>query len=106
LNAELTATPIEDWKKYLQTHLVMAGAPFLDQTFADYFEYHKTLTGASMPRPRWKKSTGRRRKCHGRGPGTIIRKGILSRKKQNSEYSDEVEPSATPTNKGSKSSAG
>lgn len=56
LNNELKATPITTWKNYLQFHLVFRSAPYLDkQTFQDYFEYTQSLTGATEPRPRWKR---------------------------------------------------
>jgi putative endopeptidase len=56
LNEELTKTPLEVWKNYLRVHLVRATASYLDSTtFSNYFEYRKTLTGATEQRPRWKR---------------------------------------------------
>jgi putative endopeptidase len=56
LDTELIKTPIADWKNYLQAHLLMESAPYLDQrTYASYFQYRRTLSGASVPRPRWKR---------------------------------------------------
>ncbi len=57
LNTELAKTRLEDWKSYLKFHLIEAGASYMDQqTFDDYFNYISTLTGASKPRPRWKRT--------------------------------------------------
>jgi len=56
LAKELRNTNIEDWKNYLRFHLVMENATYLDKkTFDNYFQYRKTLTGATEPRPRWKR---------------------------------------------------
>jgi len=47
LNTELEHTPVEEWKSYLEAHLVSDNAVYLDQqTFSDYFAYRQTLTGA------------------------------------------------------------
>jgi len=91
LNTELTKTPIADWKCYLQAHLVMASAPFLDQkTFADYFEYRKTLTGASAPRPRWKRVLDAEEGAMGEALGQLFVKEYFSEKAKQ-RYSDLVE---------------
>jgi predicted metalloendopeptidase len=57
LNAQLTATPLADWKTYLRWHLVNAAASELAETFvAEEFEFRgKTLTGAKEIQPRWKR---------------------------------------------------
>src|SRR5205085_3065508 len=56
LNNELKKTSIEDWKNYLRFHLVRVSAPYLDaQTFNNYFDYRKTLSGQKAPRARWKR---------------------------------------------------
>jgi putative endopeptidase len=57
LDAQLTATPIDDWKIYLRWHLVNAMAPALPEKFvAEEFDFHgKTLTGATEIQPRWKR---------------------------------------------------
>ena len=45
LDAELAATPIDDWKMYLRWHLIHASAPALSQPFVDenFNFYNKTL---------------------------------------------------------------
>jgi putative endopeptidase len=57
LDAQLTATPIDDWKIYLRWHLVNAAAPALPEKFvAEEFDFRgKTLTGATEIQPRWKR---------------------------------------------------
>ena len=57
LNAQLTATPIGDWKTYYRWHLLNASAPGLPEAFvAEEFEFRgKTLTGAKEIQPRWKR---------------------------------------------------
>ncbi|MCP9749866.1 M13 family metallopeptidase [Ferruginibacter sp. HRS2-29] len=56
LSAEVKSTPIDTWKSYLKLRLIQASAPYLDHvTFNNNFEYRKSLTGATEPRPRWKR---------------------------------------------------
>src|SRR6266853_4710447 len=57
LDAQLTATPLGDWKTYLRWHLVNAAAPGLPEKFVDEdFDFRgKTLTGAKEIQPRWKR---------------------------------------------------
>ncbi len=57
LDAQLTATPIEDWKTYLRWHLMNTAAPGLSEKFvAEDFDFRgKTLTGAKEIQPRWKR---------------------------------------------------
>ncbi len=57
LDAQLTATSIDDWKTYLRWHLVNAAAPGLPERFVDEdFAFRgKTLTGAKEIQPRWKR---------------------------------------------------
>jgi len=56
LNNELKTTSISDWKNYFRFHLVMNSAAYLDnQTYANFFAYRKSLSGASQQRLRWKR---------------------------------------------------
>ncbi len=57
LDAQLIATPIDDWKTYLRWHLVNAAAPGLPEKFVNEdFDFRgKTLTGAKEIQPRWKR---------------------------------------------------
>lgn len=52
----LKAMPLDTWKNYLKLRLVQSYAAYLDTaTFNNYFNYRKSLTGASEPRVRWKR---------------------------------------------------
>jgi len=57
LDAQLSATLINDWRIYLRWHLVNAAAPGLSEKFVDEdFDFRgKTLTGAKEIQPRWKR---------------------------------------------------
>jgi putative endopeptidase len=57
LDAQLTRTPVADWKTYYRWHLVNASASGLPEKFVDEdFEFRgKTLTGAKEIQPRWKR---------------------------------------------------
>ena len=57
LDAQLTATPIADWKVYLRWHLVNSAASALPEAFVnEEFDFRgKTLTGAKEIQPRWKR---------------------------------------------------
>src|SRR5947199_5273764 len=57
LDAQLAATPMEDWKTYLRWHLVNSAAPGLSEKFVnEEFDFRgKTLTGAKEIQPRWKR---------------------------------------------------
>jgi putative endopeptidase len=56
LSKEITTTSLDDWKNYLRFQLVRASASYLDSTsFNNYFEYRKTLSGATEKRPQWKR---------------------------------------------------
>lgn len=56
LNKEMTATPLDTWKNYLKLRLIQSNAGYLDTaTYLNYFNYRKSLTGATEPRARWKR---------------------------------------------------
>jgi putative endopeptidase len=57
LDAQLTATPLDDWKTYLRWQLLDATAPALSEKFvAEDFEFRgKILRGAKEILPRWKR---------------------------------------------------
>ena len=56
LSNEIKATPINVWKSYLKLRLIQNAAEYLDkETYNNYFDYRKTLTGAKEPRARWKR---------------------------------------------------
>ena len=91
LNTELTHTNIEDWKDYLQFHLVQAAAPFLDATtFTNYFNYRRTLSGATAPRPRWKRVLDAEERAMGEALGQLFVKEYFPPEAKQ-RYSDMVE---------------
>src|SRR4029077_21119798 len=57
LDAQLTTTPIDDWKVYLRWHLLNSSASALPEAFVtEEFDFRgKTLTGAKEIQPRWKR---------------------------------------------------
>ena len=57
LDAQLTATPLDDWKSYLRWQLLDTTAPGLSEKFvAEDFEFRgKTLRGTKEIQPRWKR---------------------------------------------------
>ena len=56
LNTALQSTPLDVLKNYMKYNYVTDFAAYLDdKTFMDKFNYGKTLSGATAPRPRWKR---------------------------------------------------
>ena len=57
LDAQLTSTPLEDWKTYFRWHVVDSAAPALPEKFVNEdFDFRgRTLTGAKQIQPRWKR---------------------------------------------------
>ena len=57
LDAQLTSTPLADWKTYLRWHVLNSAAPGLDEKFVNEdFDFRgKILTGAKEIQPRWKR---------------------------------------------------
>lgn len=91
LNSELKNTPIEDWKNYLRFHLVKNSAAFLDkQNYADFFEYLKSLTGASQQRPRWKQVLDAEENAMGEALGQLFVKEYFNETAKK-RYTDLVE---------------
>ena len=91
LNTELTNSSLKDWKSYLQFHLVQSAAPYLDQqTYANYFNYRQSLTGTSVPRPRWKRVLDAEERAMGEALGQLFVKEYFPEKAKQ-RYSDMVE---------------
>ncbi len=91
LNHELTSTPLDVWKDYLRVHLVRASAAYLDSTtFKNYFEYRKSLTGATRPRPRWKRVLDAEENAMGEALGQLFVKEYFNEKAKK-RYTDLVE---------------
>lgn len=73
LNNELKNTPINVWKNYLQFHLLRSSADYLDsKSEADFFAYSKTLSGATQPRPRWKRALDAEERALGEALGQLF----------------------------------
>ena len=56
-DAQITATPIDDWKAYLRWHLLSSTASYLSAPFvSESFDFYgRTLTGAQQLLERWKR---------------------------------------------------
>jgi len=91
LNHELSSTPLDVWKNYLRFHLLRASAPYMDTlTFNNYFEYRKTLTGASEKRPRWKDVLDAEERAMGEALGQLFVKEYFNEKAKK-RYTELVE---------------
>ena len=91
LNSELKSTSIEDWKNYLRVKLITENAAYLDnETFDNYFQYRKTLSGATVPRPRWKRVLDAEKAAMGEALGQIFVKEYFNETAKK-RYSDLVE---------------
>ncbi len=91
LNNELKSTSIEDWKNYMRVKLISGNAPYLDnKTFDNFFQYRKTLTGATAPRPRWKRVIDAEEDAMGEALGQIFVKEYFNENAKK-RYSDLVE---------------
>jgi len=57
LDAQLTSTPLDDWKTYFRWHVLEADAPALPEKFVNEdFEFRgRIVTGAKQIQPRWKR---------------------------------------------------
>ncbi len=56
LGTEITKTPLAVWKNYLKLNMIRSYAGYLDNTtYMNAFNYRRSLTGATAPRPRWKR---------------------------------------------------
>jgi len=56
VDRELKATPIAQWKTYLEWQVLSAAADTLSNAFVEEkFAFNKTLTGATEMKPRWKR---------------------------------------------------
>ncbi|HXD79645.1 MAG TPA: M13 family metallopeptidase [Puia sp.] len=73
LNKLLPATPISTWRDYLESHLVQSAASYQDSaTYNNYFTFLATLTGASEPRPRWKRALDAEQRAMGEALGQLF----------------------------------
>lgn len=91
LNQELKNTPLATWKNYFRFHLIRNSASYLDsKTFNNYFNYRKSLSGATAPRPRWKRIIDAEEDAMGEALGQIFVKEYFNEDAKK-RYSDLVE---------------
>lgn len=91
LSNQVKATPIETWKNYLKLKLVQSYAAYLDkETYNNYFEYRKTLSGATEPRARWKRVLDAEEDAIGEALGQLFAKEYFNETAKK-RYSDIVE---------------
>ncbi len=91
LSNELKSTPLEDWKNYLRSHLLVSYAAYLDKTSVDnLFNYRKALTGATEQRPRWKRVLDAEENAMGEALGQLFVKEYFNETAKK-RYSDLVE---------------
>ena len=75
LGNELKNTDIAIWKNYLKLRVVQSFASYLDNTtYLNAFNFRKLLTGASAPRPRWKRVLDAEEKAMGELLGQLFAK--------------------------------
>jgi putative endopeptidase len=91
LSNEIKSTPIDVWKNYLSIHLTGSFASYLDtKTYLDAFEYEKSMTGASSPRPRWKRVLDAEEGAMGEALGQLFAKEYFNETAKK-RYTDMVE---------------
>lgn len=58
LDSMITATPVNDWKVYLQWGIMRDAAPFLSSDFVNAnFNYSRAISGQKEQTPRWQRSS-------------------------------------------------
>ena len=88
---EIKTTPLSVWKNYMKFNLIRSNASFLDNTtYMNAFEYRRSLTGASSPRPRWKRVLDAEEGAMGELLGQLFAKEYFNEKAK-TRYSDLVE---------------
>ncbi len=91
LSVELKATPIADWKSYLQFHLVSSNAGYLDkESFMNAFTYSQSLRGTKEPKLRWKRVLDAEEDAIGEALGQLFVKEYFNEKAKE-RYSKLVE---------------
>lgn len=91
LGKEIKTTPVAVWKNYLKFNLVRANAGFLDNTtYMNAFDYRRSLTGATQPRPRWKRVLDAEEGAMGELLGQLFAKEYFNEKAKQ-RYKDLVE---------------
>jgi len=88
---EIKDTPLAVWKNYLKVRVVQSFANYLDETtFMNAFNYSKNFSGASTPRPRWKRVLDSEESSMGELLGQLFAKEYFDERAKK-RYSDLVE---------------
>jgi putative endopeptidase len=91
LSNQLKSTAIAVWKNYLKLRLIQGSAAYLDKTtYANYFDYRKTLSGQKEPRVRWKRVLDAEQNAIGEALGQLFVKEYFSEAAKK-RYTDIVE---------------
>ena len=91
LNTELKKTPLPVWKAYLKYNYVSDFSPYLDSvTYLNYFNFRKTISGATEPRARWKRVLDAEENVVGEALGQLFVKEYFNEKAKK-RYTDLVE---------------
>jgi putative endopeptidase len=91
LGNALRTIPLPVWKAYLEVRAVQASAPYLDSaTYDSYFRYTQTLSGAKVPKPRWKRVIDAEQGAMGEALGQLFVKEYFGEKAKQ-RYSDLIE---------------
>jgi putative endopeptidase len=91
LGAAIKNTPLPTWKNYIKFHVVQSFAGYLDNTtYMNAFNYRKTLSGATAPRPRWKRVLDAEEGAMGELLGQLFAKEYFNEKAKE-RYSNLVE---------------
>ncbi len=91
INAELSTTPLQDWKDYFSFHLVLHSAPYLDSvTYGQYFDYMRSSSGVKTQKPRWKRVIDAENRVMGEALGQLFVKEYFNDTAKQ-RYSDLIE---------------
>lgn len=89
----LATVPLQDWKDYFTSQLIMRSAPYLDSaTYGRYFVYTQSLSGVKVPKPRWKRVIDAEQGAIGEALGQLFVKEFFSdtAKKRYSELIENI----------------
>jgi putative endopeptidase len=88
---EVKETPLSVWKNYLKLRVIQSFANYLDETtYLNAFNYSKNFSGATSPRPRWKRILDSEESSMGELLGQLFAKEYFNEKAKK-RYSDLVE---------------
>jgi putative endopeptidase len=81
LGKQLTNANLPTWKNYIKLKMVQSSASYLDdKTYMNLFNYRKVLTGATSPRPRWKRVLDAEENAMGELLGQLFAKEYFNEK--------------------------